>query len=346
MEEKNSTYSRLAWKSITVTTTVVLCLAFFFILYHSSSLFLSALIGIGLASLMSPSITILRRRLKVPRFVGALSILTLIVVALTGSFYLVGSILIDQFDSFRESLPQIIDKWSGWWKSIAEKYPNLTKNISIENSSTFTSQILGFLSEFALSLSNAATGLTLSLVIALFGASNAKSYQRFIKKLIPQENKHKILEKLSLASKTLRKWFRAQLLDMLIVGSITTLGLWIAGIEYWALYGILTGILSIIPFVGIFIIITFSAAIVLVSQPDKIFYLLGIFLITQQLEGNFILPKLMKQQVQIPAAPLIFLMLLSGSWLGVLGVIVTPPLFAIFVALTMNEYPELKTKET
>ena len=61
------------------------------------------------------------------------------------------------------------------------------------------------------------------------------------------------------SARVVRVWFRAQLIDMAIIGAITTVGLLLVGVNYWALFGLLTAIFGIIPYVGVMLVVVLRA---------------------------------------------------------------------------------------
>ncbi len=317
-------------KRVFLTTIIAMAtIVFFVVLYKSSLIFLSALIGIGMATIISPAVRVLSKKVTMSRFFAALLILFAILLVFALMFGLMGSLLIGQYDSLREQLPSIIDAWEKQWNSFLREYPQLASGIRDSQKSSIATSLLPMVGKVFSTLASFATGITLATVIALFTATNSKRYFQGVLLLTPKRSRETWRENLLMSGNIVRKWFFAQLLDMAAVAILTSIGLWIVGIDYWIIYGVLAGALSIVPYAGILIVVCFSGAVVLVQQPDLFFLLLLVFFITQQLEGNFILPKVMKDRVQTPAAPLIFVMILAGSWFGPLGVFVSPPLVAI-----------------
>lgn len=125
-----------------------------------------------------------------------------------------------------------------------------------------------------------------------------------------------VLERFPWILERLRVRFRAQLIDMAIIGAITTVGLLLVGVNYWALFGLLTAIFGIIPYVGVMLVVILVSLVTLASDPGQLPWVLLVFFITQQIEGNIVLPMVMKGQAEIPEAVLIVVMLFFGSWFG------------------------------
>lgn len=315
------------------TLTVVGTVSLLYVLFESSMIVLSTLIGIGMAALLAPVVHHLESKYQVPRFAATIAMLFGLSIVFIIIIFLMGSIIFDQYESLRDSAPEIIAAWESRWDKLVDSYPKAAKALEKSQPLGLAKTTMSYIGAFMTALVSFFTGLSLALVISLFTTTNSKRYFKGFVSFFPESKQENVKQNLLIAGKVLRKWFSAQLVDMVAVSVLTMIGLWLVDIEYWALYGLLAGALSIIPYFGVIAVMTASGAVVAVQQPDRLLYLVAVFGITQQIEGNFILPKLMKDQVHVPAAPLIFFMILAGSWFGPLGVFVTPPLTAIGVAL-------------
>jgi predicted PurR-regulated permease PerM len=113
----------------------------------------------------------------------------------------------------------------------------------------------------------------------------------------------------------------------MIVAALNTMGLLIVGIDHAIFFGILSGILTIIPYVGIIIGALFPIVMALITK-DSIWYTLGViivFTIVQFLEGNFITPRITGSKVSINALAAIIALLIGGKIFGIAGMILAVP---------------------
>ena len=113
----------------------------------------------------------------------------------------------------------------------------------------------------------------------------------------------------------------------LIIAALNTIGLLALGIEHAIFFGILSGVLTIIPYVGIIIGALFPIIMALITK-DNIWYALGVvivFSIVQFLEGNFITPRITGSKVSINALAAIIALLIGGKLLGIAGMILAVP---------------------
>ena len=118
---------------------------------------------------------------------------------------------------------------------------------------------------------------------------------------------------------------------MLIVAFLTGLGLYLLGIKYAIFIGILTGFLTLIPYIGVIISATIPVVIALLTM-DSIWYavgVIGIFIFVQFLEGNIITPKIMGNQVDVNPLMVIIGIVIFGSIGGIVGMILTIPILAL-----------------
>lgn len=130
------------------------------------------------------------------------------------------------------------------------------------------------------------------------------------------------------------------LLVTLIIAALNTTGLLILGIDHAIFFGVLSGVLTIIPYIGIFIGALFPVLMALITK-DSALYALGViivFTVVQFLEGNFITPRITGSKVSINALAAIIALLIGGKILGIAGMILAVP--AIGVVKILLSYSE------
>lgn len=125
------------------------------------------------------------------------------------------------------------------------------------------------------------------------------------------------------------------MLVTLIVAALNSIGLMIVGIDHAIFFGILSGVLTIIPYVGIIIGALFPIIMALITK-DSIWYTIGVvivFTIVQFLEGNFITPKITGSKVSINALAAIVALVIGGKILGISGMILAVPAIGLLKIL-------------
>lgn len=310
----------------------------FWAIYSSLFVFIVSLIGIGIGVLLSPLLTILRKKYRVPRALSALACIFLVFAILGSAGYGLWFLIADQVEVLTQRAPQLSENLQSRYRGLLESYPWLRDRLGDVNVSAGAQNVLGQLFSGVRSGFSAAGGLAFAFLLGMYTAVSIDDYFGSVVRAFPAHAREKASSVLSKCATVLRRWFRAQLLDAIIIGLMTALGLWIVGVEYWAIFGLLTAVLGIIPYVGILIVVVCAALLTLASDPAQVPWVLGVFLVTQQIEGNIILPLVMKGAVELPEVPLLIFILLLGSWLGIVGVFLAPALFAMLRVLYIELY--------
>lgn len=192
------------------------------------------------------------------------------------------------------------------------------------------------LKKVASSVSNIALGFVISIYLLLdkenfFGLGRKITAAVFSKRV-----SDKILSFLDRSNTIFGKFISGKLLDSFIVGWITFFLLTIFKIPYVTLVSFIIGLTNIIPFFGPFIGALPSFLIILFISPAKAVWFLVIVLFIQQLDGNIIGPKILGDSLGISAFWILFSLLVGSKLLGVVGMIIGVPLFAIFYSIAKD----------
>ena len=116
-------------------------------------------------------------------------------------------------------------------------------------------------------------------------------------------------------------------------------------LPYAVLVGVLIAFTALIPIVGAFIGCIVGAFLILMTSPIKAIGFVVLFLVLQQLEGNLIYPKVVGNQVGLPAIWVLFAVSVGGSMFGVVGMLVFIPLMStVYTLLKENVNIRIKRK--
>ena len=129
-------------------------------------------------------------------------------------------------------------------------------------------------------------------------------------------------------------WLRGQLLLMFIVGAVNGIGLAILGVPYAFLLGLWAGLTELFPYVGPVagaipgVFIAFTAL-----GPVKALIALIIYIVVQQLESNFLIPKIMGRALGLSPVAVIFALLIGGKLFGFIGLLLAIPVAAVLAVV-------------
>ncbi|MEE0511517.1 MAG: AI-2E family transporter [Peptococcaceae bacterium] len=119
-----------------------------------------------------------------------------------------------------------------------------------------------------------------------------------------------------------------QLTEAVILGTLCTIGMLILRLPYAPMIGVLTGFCALIPIFGAFIGGAVGALLILTVSPIKALTFLIFLIVLQQLEGHIIYPKVVGGSVGLPAMWTLFAITVGGSLYGLVGMLLSVPLFA------------------
>ncbi|MFZ9596040.1 MAG: AI-2E family transporter [Bdellovibrionia bacterium] len=295
-------------------------------------------IGIGIGVILAPSITWIEKKLRIPRFLGTLFFILSVTAFLAITSYLSFDLLSEQALSAQRQFPLLLATLREKSNQLQAQYPAWIQFMEGLNfGAAFYSASQHLLKGFQLGASVVAGGI-LVIVIALYTANAPHSYLEGVLCLIPPHLRSLTQETLEAAADSLRRWFQAQLLAIGSVGVCTAVGLWILGVEYWFLIGVIAGVLDIIPYVGSILPASAALFLTLANHPEKFIWVLVLFIVIHQFENHLLIPTVMKHQMDFPPLLLIFFMLIMANWFGILGILITTGLFSVLRTLYLKLY--------
>lgn len=142
-------------------------------------------------------------------------------------------------------------------------------------------------------------------------------------------------------------FLKGQLMVMLALGVIYSVGLWLIGLQFAMLIGLLAGIASIIPYMGFFVGFA-TAIIVALFQFDHYWALLavtGVFIVGQMLEGYVLTPWLVGDKIGLHPVAVIFALMAGGQLFGFIGMLIALPLAAIIMVLLRHLHRNYKASD-
>ena len=153
----------------------------------------------------------------------------------------------------------------------------------------------------------------------------------FIERVSDKGNQKKIGEVMIEGKKMIQSYLLGLLFEAIIMSILNSAGLLILGIEYAVLLGIIGALLNVIPYLG-GIVSTALPMLVAIVTKDSLaspLMVLGVYLLIQFIDNNFIVPFVVASRVKINALFSIIVVLLFGSLFGIAGMFLAIPFIAI-----------------
>jgi predicted PurR-regulated permease PerM len=146
--------------------------------------------------------------------------------------------------------------------------------------------------------------------------------------LFPAGRRQQVREMLHKMYWNVQRWVLGQFADKMIVGLLIGLGLWVVGIPFALLLGILTGLLGLIPYIGIVVSLVPPVLLALASNPMDVLWVMVVYVLVLQLEADLIYPVVMSRAVALHPAAIIFGLFVMGVFFGFVGLLLAVPLVA------------------
>ncbi|MDQ3205371.1 MAG: AI-2E family transporter [Pseudomonadota bacterium] len=176
--------------------------------------------------------------------------------------------------------------------------------------------------------------------VGIFVAYNPPLYVNGLLRLVPLGRRARVCEVMAELGVTLRWWMLGQLASMVILWLSTWLVLHLLGVPLAFTLGLLTGLLTFIPYLGPLIAVIPIAVVAFMHDPALAVLAVGAFLVIQAIESNLIMPIVFQKTVHLPPALTVVSQLVMGSVLGFLGVLLATPLLAVALVLVRMLYVE------
>ncbi len=176
------------------------------------------------------------------------------------------------------------------------------------------------------------------LFIGLYGALDPSVYRRGLTLLLAPSIRDRGDDVLRATAATLRNWLAAQFMAMTVVGVLTGLGLWLAGVPLAFALGLIAGLLAFIPNIGPVLAIAPALLLDLPDGRDAMLIVLAIYVGVQALESYVVTPLLQQEKVSLPPALVIAAQLLFGVLFGILGLALATPIAAALMTITQRAY--------
>lgn len=272
--------------------------------------------------------------------------------------YIIASIIMYLFIQF--VLPQVIDSIVGIVNDVPTYIANVTSFIeemstkfdlnneyvgmAIEKWNEFINYAINIVTNLlpvlangikniASSLWNIILGIIISIYMLIDKENFAALSKKVVYALLSKRSADKVVELGHRSNDTFGKFLSGKIIDSVIIGILTFIILTVTKMPFTILVSVIIGITNIIPFFGPFLGAIPSFIIILFVSPVKALWFLLIIVIIQQLDGNVIGPKILGDSIGISAFWILFSILVAGKLLGLAGMIIGVPLFAIIYSI-------------
>ncbi|UPA31637.1 AI-2E family transporter [Terrisporobacter glycolicus] len=270
-------------------------------------------------------------------------------------------------------VPQLIESIMGFVNEVPQYVDNVTRlfnnlinetNVSPEYAALIQEQMdkyIQFVMDFAKEIipivgnmlkiiASSIWNIVLGIIISVYLLIDKENFfainRKIICALFSTKTSNRIFELTYRSNETFGKFLSGKIIDSAIIGVLSFVVFSVFKMPYTLLISVIIGVTNIIPFFGPFIGAIPSFIIILFVSPTKALVFLLLVFIIQQLDGNIIGPKILGDSIGISAFWILFAILVAGKFLGIVGMIIGVPLFAIVYSIIKEDVEyKLKNKE-
>ncbi|MBO1265999.1 AI-2E family transporter [Proteiniclasticum sp. SCR006] len=254
------------------------------------------------------------------------------------------------FENIGKMLPGFFEDAKTWLEGLLGSFPmfqDYLNNIdfSLENIGETLMDIImvggnslaDFTVSVATSLFSGAMNILLGLIFAIYILFDKENLGRQVRRILyaylPEKRVDQLLGISVLVSDIFQKFVTGQLTEAVILGMMFVVSMLIFGFPYAVVVGVLVTLTAIIPIVGAFIAMAIGFFLIFVNSPVQALWFLVLFFVLQQIEGDFIYPKVVGNSIGLPALWVLVAVMVGGGLYGILGILLAVPIASVFYVL-------------
>ena len=324
---------------VVVTTAIVVgTLLLLLLVRRVAAVLLVVFAGILLAVFLD-GLTMAIQKLTGLRRSGALAVA---IVLFFGFFvaggWLVGPPVGEQIAKLGERLPGVLDSLRSfleqreWGREVLGWMPGGDQAVSMGTN------VLKGVGGFFWGAAGVVLNVVLMLFIGIYMAVQPELYVGTAIRLFPKRRRRRMREVFNALGHALRWWLVGRAASMAVVGLLTALGLWIAGVPQPLALAFIAALLAFVPFLGPVLGAIPAMLVAVVESPFKALLVVLVFTIVQLLENYFITPLIQQRAVSMAPALLITAQIVMAVLFGGLGVLLATPLAVVVIILVQTLY--------
>ncbi len=197
----------------------------------------------------------------------------------------------------------------------------------------FASYMVKFATDWAGALARVIAGIVLTVYFILEGD---EAYRWFLS-LFPLERRLRLNQTLEQAANRMGRWLLGQATLMLILGASSTVVFALLHVRYAYALGVIMGLFNLVPVAGALVSVTLVVIVAALDSWGRVAGVLIFYFIYVQIENTWLIPRIMRTQVDLAGVTILIALLIGSALAGVIGAMVAVPT-AVLIAVILNEY--------
>lgn len=313
------------------------------------------LLALVLYYLLNPIVDFMERN-RIKRLYGIIILFLIIISAFTLLITVLVPIIEEQILSFVSNFPEytnhLMDKMNDLSSNsrLAPYMQDLQHwiNTHLSDMQNKVGDYLGNFTTKLRSIIEAIKGVAIIVLtfpfVLFFLLKDGRQFKSYLIRLLPPRYRSSFSEILEKMNVQVGSYIQGQMVVASCIGVLLFIGYKIIGLEYALILATVAALTSVVPYLGPMIAISPAIIIALVDSPFMLLKLAIVWMTVQFLEGHFISPNIMGKTMQIHPMTIIFVLLCAGNMLGIIGVILGIPLYAVLKVLVQFFYKKFQIR--
>lgn len=302
--------------------------------------------------------------MRMPRTLAVVAVFLLTFLMVGLLVLLVGPLISTQIGALFEALPDIVRQFEQVW------LPNIAELLNLEMgedvgigafvakygdmAGTWGTKVLVSVTQSGGAVAAAVLSLFLVPILTFYLLRDWDTILAHLGALIPSKQRDTVVGIAKETDEVLGAFLRGQLLVMLALSVIYSLGLGLVGLKFAIAIGVVSGLVSFVPYLG-FVFGIALASLTVVLEPEPLWRLAGVvatFSIAQVLEGSVLTPKLVGDRIGLHPVLIIFAVAAGGQLFGFFGILLALPAASVLSVLVrfayhryLKEHPEIAVED-
>ncbi|MFN8392640.1 MAG: AI-2E family transporter [Bdellovibrionota bacterium] len=333
------------------------CAGVLWILMQAKEVTSLLLLSYVLALLLDPLVTRLER-FRLSRGLSIALIYFYVFVFIIALLTIAVPALLQEYNNFLEQLPNYLRTLAAWAESFLSRWPKLAGSLNPDSIWTEIRDYSAMIDAEKVSKIAATVGATVlsgySITLTLLDltllpffvyylTSDLTQIHAFFGSFLPPQRRRSVADIGREVLSHIYAFFKGQLTVALILTVLYIVALLIIGLPSAIIVGIISGLLCIVPYLGVATGILISMTIMLVTDPSwwSAIKVLLVYTIIPGIESSFISPKIIGETLGIHPLAVMVALLIGGKLLGLLGLIIAIPCAAAARVLIRHALLEL-----
>jgi predicted PurR-regulated permease PerM len=294
--------------------------------------------GVLFALVLRGAMRPLQQRLRWPANGALLAVVLVGGLLLGAGSWLMGAAASEQLQTLTDTLPRAWQALRNWVASfapgrwlLAQWDPDALKPDDLQ-------QLAGLATGTLNATVGALGSAVVAIAVGLYLAADPQTYQRGLLRLLPRERQPLATRTFDATGTALSRWLVGQGVSMLVVGTLTAIGLALVGMPLVVPLGVIAGVLEFVPYFGAVASGVLIVAVALTVDEYTALWAALVCLAVQQTEAYVVQPLVQRLAVRLPPVLSILSVLIFGLLFGLPGVLLAAPLMVLSMTLIDELY--------